>query len=88
MKITQFDAPAITAISRVVLRSLPNGAHKCRKTSMTGPALTRSWPRTAAGHAGFCNPLTHGLTGPDFTPTSAGDITWNGFPSQVSGRSP
>lgn len=45
-----------------------------------------------AAHGGgtsqFYNPLTHGLTGPDVTPPSAGDITWNGFPRRFLGVGP
>src|SRR4051794_25859336 len=36
----------------------------------------------------FYNPVTHGLTGPDVTPESAGTITWNGFPRKFLGAGP
>jgi len=40
------------------------------------------------GTSQFYNPVTHGLTGPDVTPASAGDITWNGFPRKFLGAGP
>jgi hypothetical protein len=45
----------------------------------------------ASGGGGTCqfyNPVSHGLTGPDLTPASVGNITWNGFPRKFLGSGP
>jgi len=42
----------------------------------------------SGGTVQFYNPVTHGLTGPDVTPASAGNITWNGFPRKFLGSGP
>lgn len=86
MKITQFDAPGNNGdfagnLALAAKWSTQMSQYFDQGVSDGSQALTAS----GGGTPQFYNPLMHGLSSPDVTPPSAGNITWNGFPRRFLG---
>jgi len=89
MQITKFDAPGNNGDFATQPTLAAKWSAKMSKNFDDGVADVNA--KLAANGGGTCqfyNPVTHGLTGPDVTPPSAGDITWNGFPRKFLGVGP
>jgi hypothetical protein len=89
MKITQFDAPGNNGdfagnLALAAKWSTQMSQYFDQGVSDGSQALTAS----GGGTPQFYNPLMHGLSSPDVTPPSAGNITWNGFPRRFLGTTP
>ena len=91
MKITQFDAPGSNGdfTGNAALAAKWSAAMSLNFDGAVGDVM-----KNLAGSGGtpqFYNPLTHGLSAPDVTPASAGDITFEWVSAAISGyytRSP
>jgi len=89
MKIAQFDPPG----NNGDFDGNPGLAAKWnKKMSDDFDSGVQDVNSTLAANGGgtsqFYNPVTHGLTDPDLTPASVGDIPWNGFPRKFLGAGP
>jgi hypothetical protein len=89
MKITTFDPPGNNGdFAGHPALAAKWSAHMSKNFDDGVADVTGKLAANGGGTSQFYNPRTHGLTGPDVTPLSAGDITWNGFPRKFLGAGP
>jgi len=89
MKITQFDPPGNNGdFNGNPALAAKWSAHMSKNFDRGVAQVNATLAANGGGTCQFYNPVTHGLTAPDRTPPSMGDIPWNGFPRKFLGAGP